>query len=612
MDAGTGDGRMLADRYRLLAELGRGGMGAVWRARDELLDREVAVKEVRAPRELPAREERLLYARLEREARAAARIAHRNVVTVFDVVTEGGRPWIVMELVRGLSLAETLEAAGPLPPRRAAAIGAEVLAALRVAHAAGVLHRDVKPGNVLLADDGRVVLTDFGIATVEGTAALTLTGELIGSPEFTAPERALGRTPGPESDLWSLGVTLYAAVEGRSPFHRDTPLSTLRSVVDEELPPPRLAGPLAPVLAGLLRKDPDERLSAAGAGELLASVAGGGLPTTVTAAPPAPPYSPTIATAGATRDDATGGTGSGSPAPPPPSGTYGPHPTRHSRPRRRSPLALAATALAVALAAGGAAWALLSGNGGPGPAAPTASGSVRPGPSDEHGAERDTGRDAGGGDRGTAGSDEREGDGARRSPPAVTVTAVVSTVRGSYVGSCPPPAAAAPAFSGVITVSRGPAEVSYRWRTDGGGSERPWRTVRLPGSGAQRVTVGHTETAHDPYGTRAGRVGLEIRSPKAVASNRAAFSVTCEGEAPGGGTSLQPPDEEPDPTDTGREPTPSGTGPSPTYSESSPSPDESSSSYGAESPSWSGSAPPHGGGSGASGGRYAAERKTGR
>ncbi|POX38996.1 serine/threonine protein kinase, partial [Streptomyces sp. Ru73] len=301
MDAGTGNGRTLAGRYRLLAELGRGGMGVVWRARDELLNREVAVKEVRAPSELPAREERLLYARLEREAGAAARIAHRNVVTVFDVVTEDGRPWIVMELVRGLSLADTLEAAGPLPPRRAAAVGAEVLAALRVAHAAGVLHRDVKPGNVLLADDGRVVLTDFGIAAVEGSAALTLTGELIGSPEFTAPERALGRTPGPESDLWSLGVTLYAAVEGRSPFHRDTALSTLRSVVDEEVPPPRLAGPLAPVLAGLLRKEPAERLSAAGAAELLAAVAGGGQPTTVTTVPPRAPYSPTIASPGAGR-----------------------------------------------------------------------------------------------------------------------------------------------------------------------------------------------------------------------------------------------------------------------------------------------------------------------
>lgn len=205
--------RVIAGRYRLLSPLGEGGMGTVWRARDEVLHREVAVKEVRAPAGLPASDVERMYARLEREAWAAARVANRNVVTVYDVAMEGGRPWIVMELVRGLSLADQLDAEGPLPPQRAAHIGAEVLAALRAAHSAGVLHRDVKPANVLLANDGRVVLTDFGIATVEGSSALTMTGEVIGSPEFLAPERALGRTPGPESDLWSLGVLLYAAVE---------------------------------------------------------------------------------------------------------------------------------------------------------------------------------------------------------------------------------------------------------------------------------------------------------------------------------------------------------------------------------------------------------------
>ncbi len=177
-----------------------------------------------------------MYARLEREAWAAARVANRNVVTVYDVATQDGRPWIVMELVRGISLAELLDAQGPLSPQRVAHIGAEVLAALRAAHEAGVLHRDVKPANVLMSNDGRVVLTDFGIAMVEGSSALTMTGEVIGSPEFLAPERALGRTPGPESDLWSLGVLLYAAVEGSSPFRQNTPLSTLRAIVDEELP----------------------------------------------------------------------------------------------------------------------------------------------------------------------------------------------------------------------------------------------------------------------------------------------------------------------------------------------------------------------------------------
>ncbi|MGC3004163.1 serine/threonine-protein kinase, partial [Streptomyces sp. G35A] len=274
-----GSERVIVGRYRLLSPLGEGGMGTVWRARDEVLHREVAVKEVRAPAGLPASDVERLYARLEREAWAAARVADSNVVTVYDVATEGGRPWIVMELVRGLSLAEVLDAEGPLPPRRAALIGAEVLAALRAAHGAGVLHRDVKPANVLIANDGRIVLTDFGIAMVEGSSALTMTGEVVGSPEFLAPERALGRTPGPESDLWSLGVLLYAAVEGHSPFRQDTPLSTLRAIVDEELPPPRRAGPLAPVIEGLLRKDPARRLSAERAQRDLRAIGAGGTPS---------------------------------------------------------------------------------------------------------------------------------------------------------------------------------------------------------------------------------------------------------------------------------------------------------------------------------------------
>lgn len=217
MSEEPGHERVIAGRYRLLAPLGEGGMGTVWRARDEVLHREVAVKEVRAPAGLAGDDVQRMYARLEREAWAAARVASGNVVTVYDVATDGGRPWIVMELVRGLSLAEVLDAEGPMPPQRAAHIGAEVLAALRVAHEAGVLHRDVKPANVLISNDGRIVLTDFGIAMVEGSSALTMTGEVIGSPEFLSPERALGRTPGPESDLWSLGVLLYAAVEGHSP-----------------------------------------------------------------------------------------------------------------------------------------------------------------------------------------------------------------------------------------------------------------------------------------------------------------------------------------------------------------------------------------------------------
>ncbi|MGW2692016.1 protein kinase domain-containing protein [Streptomyces sp. NPDC001296] len=256
----AGAERLVAGRYRLLAVLGEGGMGTVWRALDEVLHREVAVKEVRPPVGLTVAQVERMYTRLEREAWAAARISAPGVVTVHDVATDDGRPWIVMEFVRGRSLADVIGSEGALAPREAARIGAEVLAALRAAHGAGVLHRDVKPANVLLADDGRVVLTDFGIATVEGDSALTLTGEVVGSPEYLAPERALGRNPGPASDLWSLGALLYTAVQGRSPFRRTTPLATLRAVVDDELPPPHRAGPLVSVIEGLMRKDPDDRM----------------------------------------------------------------------------------------------------------------------------------------------------------------------------------------------------------------------------------------------------------------------------------------------------------------------------------------------------------------
>ncbi|MFC9804636.1 serine/threonine-protein kinase [Streptomyces griseoaurantiacus] len=269
------DERVVAGRYRLLSPLGAGGMGTVWRARDEMLRREVAVKEVRAPAGLPAAKVERMYTRLEREAWAAARITGRNVITVHDVVTDAGRPWIVMEFVRGRSLGELIASEGALTPREAARIGAEVLAALRYAHEAGVLHRDVKPANVLLSQDERVILTDFGIAMVQGDTALTLTGEVVGSPEYLAPEQALGRTPGPATDLWSLGVLLHTAVQGRSPFRRENTLGTLRAVVDEEPPAPHRAGPLAPVIEGLLRKDPAERTTAERVAEQLRLVAAG-------------------------------------------------------------------------------------------------------------------------------------------------------------------------------------------------------------------------------------------------------------------------------------------------------------------------------------------------
>ncbi|MFI8435031.1 serine/threonine-protein kinase [Streptomyces sp. NPDC079020] len=261
--AGTGTGLVLAGRYRLGAVLGRGGMGKVWRAHDEVLHRTVAVKELTAGLYVAEADRLVLHARTQKEARAAARITHPGVVTVHDVIEYDNRPWIVMQYVDGPSLADAAKETGEMAPREAARIGLHVLSALRAAHSAGVLHRDVKPGNVLLARDGQVLLTDFGIAAIEGDSTITRTGELVGSIDYLAPERVRGGDPGPSSDLWSLGATLYTAVEGRSPFRRTSPISTMQAVVTEEAPEARNAGPLAPVITALLRKDPEDRPSAA-------------------------------------------------------------------------------------------------------------------------------------------------------------------------------------------------------------------------------------------------------------------------------------------------------------------------------------------------------------
>ncbi|ADB34627.1 serine/threonine protein kinase [Kribbella flavida DSM 17836] len=285
----AGNGSLLAKRYRLLGSLGRGGMGIVWQARDEVLGREVAVKEVLLPPELPAEGQAVLRQRTLREARSAARLSHPNVVTVYDVVEEDGRPWIVMELVRSRTLADAIREDGALPWRDVAGIGVQVLAALQAAHAAGVLHRDVKPSNVLLAEDGRVVLTDFGIASLEGDTSLTLSGTLVGSPAFIAPERVQAHGAGPESDLWSLGATLYTAVEGRPPHDRGAALPTLTAAVTEPPDPAPSAGPLWPAIDGLLRKKPAERIDAREASRLLHQA----LNTRNQPAAPTPPVNPT-------------------------------------------------------------------------------------------------------------------------------------------------------------------------------------------------------------------------------------------------------------------------------------------------------------------------------
>lgn len=251
-------------------------MGVIWQARDELLGRDVAVKELLWPDRFSAPEWQAACQRAVGEARLAARVSHRNVIRVFDVVTEDGYPWIVLELVRGRSLHQVIRSAGPMRPAEAARIGLGLLAALRAAHAAGVVHRDVKPDNVLV-EPGRVVLTDFGIARGSDAPKAAGHGVLVGSPSYLAPERAYGRESGPPADLWGLGATLYAAVEGHGPFERDEgDQASLTAVVTDDLPPATRAGSLWPVISGLLRKDPGQRLDAATAERMLGDVTAAG------------------------------------------------------------------------------------------------------------------------------------------------------------------------------------------------------------------------------------------------------------------------------------------------------------------------------------------------
>ncbi|MFI5906602.1 serine/threonine-protein kinase [Dactylosporangium sp. NPDC051541] len=250
---------VIGGRYALRTAIGHGGMGTVWRASDTLLRRDVAVKEVILPPGLAPSDRDSMYQRTLREARAAAALSHPSVVQVYDVVTEAGRPWIVMELLQARSLAEMIVEDGPLAARAVAKIGIALLGALEVAHAAGVLHRDVKPANVLICGDGRCVLTDFGVARMPTDSELTTPGMVLGSPHFISPERAIGAKFGPPSDLFSLGVTLYTAVEGRPPFDKRDPFETMRAVVEEPPAQSMRAGPLAGVLYGLLEKDPARR-----------------------------------------------------------------------------------------------------------------------------------------------------------------------------------------------------------------------------------------------------------------------------------------------------------------------------------------------------------------
>ncbi|MFI1769311.1 serine/threonine-protein kinase [Streptomyces sp. NPDC020800] len=292
-------GRLVADRYLLVERAGSGGMGTVWRAEDKLLGRHVAVKKPHASPHLHHHEIQTLYEQTRREARSAARITHPNVIVVHDVVDDEGLPCIVMEYIPAVTLHDHLKRRGALTPDEAARIGCALAAALRAAHDARIVHCDVKPSNVLLADDGRVVLTDFGIAMSARTFSLTESGELVGSLRYLAPERLRSGNagPGPASDLWALGTTLYQAVEGRHPFHRDTPIETAYAITTESYEPLSSAGNLTPVIEGLLVKDPEQRMDVHEVERRLSDVTG-----TRTAAPDGRP-----ASAGpATRSDRAG------------------------------------------------------------------------------------------------------------------------------------------------------------------------------------------------------------------------------------------------------------------------------------------------------------------
>ncbi|MEU3842364.1 serine/threonine-protein kinase [Streptomyces sp. NPDC028635] len=264
------DARVIAGRYRLDARLGRGGMGIVWQATDQLLGRRVAVKEIALDETLSAEQARAQRDRTLREARAVAQLRHPNIVVVHDVVDDGRRPYLVMELVDGGTLADRIARGGPVDAAEAARIGVALLGALSAAHAAGVLHRDLKPANVLIeSGTDRVVLTDFGIAQVAGATTLTETGSFVGSPEYTAPERMSGTATGPASDLWSLGALLCTILSGESPFRRDSLGGILHAVVVDEIRTPEQAAPLLPVVRGLLERDPERRLDATQAERLL-------------------------------------------------------------------------------------------------------------------------------------------------------------------------------------------------------------------------------------------------------------------------------------------------------------------------------------------------------
>jgi eukaryotic-like serine/threonine-protein kinase len=287
-------GRRIAGRYELGAQLGEGGVGVVWRAEDTLLGRPVAIKEVELPPAVRDKQRAVLRARVIREARAAARLSHPGAVTLFDVVQDGGQDYIVMELIEGPNLDQLVAERGPLAPRSAAVMGLRLLATLEAAHRAGIVHRDVKPSNVLIRDDGSTKLTDFGTASLTGDPELTATGMVVGSPAYMAPEQIRGLEVGPPTDLWALGATLYFAVEGEPPFKSSRiPFEVLNAIINDPPRPATRLGTLGPVIDCLLRKEPADRPGPADVWYQLRRVAvgtgdaGGDAPSGEAATPPA-------------------------------------------------------------------------------------------------------------------------------------------------------------------------------------------------------------------------------------------------------------------------------------------------------------------------------------
>ncbi len=357
--------RVLAGRYRLDAEIGRGSMGSVWDAYDQVLRRRVAIKQVDFPAGMPVGEVEQLADRTLREARAIAALSHPHVITLYDILTLPTGPVIVMELMRAPSLAQILASEGPLDDTRAAVVGAAVADGLMAAHAAGITHRDVKPANVLIGGDGRIKLTDFGIARSVDEHTMTATGMLLGSPAYISPEVASGRPATPAADAWGLGALLFATVQGHPPYDRGEPIATLTAVVTDPVPPHPHSGRLGGVIDALLVKDPARRMPVQQARMALAGVAGGFSGAVVTTRPAATPPSgrPADVSTG-TRPDRRVGTPRPAPAfaapgpvPPPPwaaeaAGNLKALPAT-APPRRRAPIIAAAILVLLAAAAAG-------------------------------------------------------------------------------------------------------------------------------------------------------------------------------------------------------------------------------------------------------------------